>query len=136
MFNRISIITLFCFSLCGCASVVDAPKNILGFSRRALVAAKENSSYQVYEASLSDVFSATVEVLEKAKYDIFTKDEIRGFIAVMGIPGVVSTTEVGVFISETGGGGVRVELSSRSTPAKRAVAAILFSRLSEKFKKI
>ena len=137
MIHKTIITALFCVLLCGCASVLDAPKNVLGFSRRALTAERENSSYQVYQASLQDVFGSVTKVFQKEKYTIFTSDEIRGCIAVMDIPGVVNTTEVGVFIEEqTGGRGIKVELSSRSTPAKRTVAALLFSKLGEMFTKL
>lgn len=137
MSNKVYILLLSSFLLCGCAAIVDAPRNILGFSRRSLSAPRENSFYQVYQASPAEVFGSVVEVLEKEKYHIFTKDEIRGFIAVIEIPGVVNTTEVAVFMSgQTGGRGVKVELSSRSTPARRIVAGLLFSKLGEKFRKI
>lgn len=130
---------LFVFSLillCGCASVVDAPRNILGFSRKSLEKERESSSYQVYQSDRKDIFMAILEACGNAKYTVFTKDEISGFIAVMDIPGAVNTTEVGVFLTELPGGrGVKVELSSRSTPAKRSVAAVLFSKLAEKFNK-
>jgi hypothetical protein len=55
----------------------------------------------------------------------------------MNIPGVVDTTEVGVFLTRLPKGqeGVRVELTSRSSPAKKTVAKLLFPELSEKFKK-
>lgn len=129
------LIAILMFS--GCASVMDAPRNILGFSRRDLNASRENSSFQVYQVGSQELFDVTVEVFSQARYTVFTKDAIRGFIAVMDIPGVVNTTEVGVFLTaQPDGRGVKIELSSRSTPAKRTVAALLFSKLGEKFTRI
>ncbi|MBF0388198.1 MAG: hypothetical protein HQL20_10185 [Candidatus Omnitrophica bacterium] len=134
---KLLISIICCLIVCGCASVVDVPRNVLGFSRRSLVAHKTNSSFQVYQAPLDEVFQAVALALEKEKYYIFTKDEPGGFISVMNIPGMVDTTEVGVFIArQTDGPGVKVELASRSTPAQRAVAAVLFSKLAEEFRKI
>ena len=64
------------------------------------------------------------------------KDEVRSFMVVMNIPGCVDTTEVGVFFTDLPRQqGVKVELSSRSSPAKKAVAKVLFSELNDRFKK-
>ena len=133
--NKKYLLSLFSvLFFCGCSSFLDAPRNILGFSRRDVEASRVRSSYQVYQVETLAVFNAIIAEFEAEKYYIFTKDEAGGFIMVMGIPGVVDTTEVGIFLTPMGDGqGVKVEVSSRSTPAKRVVAALLFSRLSEKF---
>ena len=65
------------------------------------------------------------------KYLIFQKDEIKGYIILMGVPGYVDTTEVGIFFVEISDNEVRIELSSLSTNAKRAVAKTLFKGLDK-----
>ncbi|MBF0595016.1 MAG: hypothetical protein HQL22_08600 [Candidatus Omnitrophica bacterium] len=136
MYIKLFTLVVLLISTGGCASLWDAPKNIIGISTRDLESARKDSTYQVYQAGFSDVFNAVIEESEKAKYYVFIKDEIRGLITVMNITGVVNTTEVGVFLTPLSRGrAVKVELSSRSTPAKRIVAALLFSKLGERFKK-
>ena len=131
----IVIFTLFFCS--GCASLWDAPKNIVGFSTKDMEDARAESLYQSYQGEFLDVFNAVIEIAKENKYYIFTKDEIRGMIVLMEIPGAVNTTEVGVFVMPLPGNkGVKVELSSRSTPAKRTVAQGLFLSLGKKFPKI
>ncbi|NLE65630.1 MAG: hypothetical protein GX606_06925 [Elusimicrobia bacterium] len=118
----------------GCASLWDAPANILGFSRRDIQEARKDATYQMYAAERGDVYAAVLEVATEAKYDIFLQDEVRGVVVVMGIPGLVNTTEVGIFLSSARNSpGVKVEIASRSTPAQRAVGQVLFSALREKF---
>jgi hypothetical protein len=134
MQNKTLVVIFLAFLFGGCAFVKDAPRNVMGFSVRDIEAARGNASSQVYQAASADIFKAVIEEFQLKKYYVFTKDEIRGFISVMNIPGVVDTTEVGVFITALPAGkGVKVELSSRSTPAKRIVALALFEKLGEKF---
>ena len=121
----------------GCTTLCDAPKNIIGFSTKDIEVARAESLYQSYQGEFSDVFNAVIDIAKENKYYIFTKDEIRGMIILMDIPGAVDTTEVGVFVTSLEGKkGVKVELSSRSTPAKRTVAQGLFLNLGKKFSKI
>lgn len=133
-----NVLMLLCvLPLIGCAALWDAPKNIVGFSTRSLEAARVNASYQSYAASQEDIFRAVLDISVKEKYNVFMKDEIRGMIVVMGIPGAVDTTEVGIFITQTSKPGVvKVELSSRSSPAKRTVALAVLNKLGELFKAV
>ena len=129
---------LFCMVavLAGCSTLGEVPANIAGVSIRNLEKARVDSIYQVYPCDLSACFSAVLEVAEKNQYYIFSKNEDKGVIVLMNVPGYVDTTEVGVFFSpELKGQGVRVELSSRSTPVKRDVAKVLFSELNVLFNK-
>ncbi len=136
MFIKLVLVSTSILILSGCASIKDAPRNILGFSRKDIIAARDDAMFQVYQAGQVEVF-AVVEEIVKVEYVLFTRDEIRGFIMLMGIPGVVDTTEVGIFVTPLGfEKGVKVELSSRSLPAKKVVAALLFSKLGEKLNKI
>ena len=124
------------FLLAGCASLVDAPKNIMGISTRDLDEARVHAAAQDLHADLADVFSAVVDIAKERKYYIFSKDESRGLIVLMNIPGCVDTTEVGVYLSSLEGGDVRVEVASRSTPAQVAVAEHVLADLEVKFKKV
>jgi hypothetical protein len=75
----------------------------------------------------------SIKVIKKQKWVIFQKDEIKGFIVVMGIHGNVNTTEVGIFFDELSDNQTRIEISSLSTTAKRKVAKGLFHDLDIAF---
>lgn len=129
-------VVLIAVSFFGCASLKDFPKVVLGTSTRELEAARSNSIYQDYPYKKAACFDALLRIISKNKYHVFIQDPARGLIVVMNIPNYVDTTRVGIFINELPQGeGVRVEFSSRSTPAKRAVAKLLFGELSDFFKK-
>jgi len=108
----------------------------MGTSTKNLEAGKADSIYQVYPCEIMACFDAVEKVAQKNEYHVFMKDAVRGLIVLMSIPGYVDTTEVGVFLTELPQEqGVKVELSSRSSPAKKAVAKALFSDLNDYFKK-
>jgi hypothetical protein len=130
------VLVLAVFSA-GCASLTDAPRKVIGISTRTLEHEKGASIYQSYDCDLSGCFSAVLEIADNARYHVFMKDQIRGLIVLMNIPGAVDTTEVGVFFTpDPKGRGVRVECSSRSSSAKRSVAQMLFGELSLRYRKI
>ena len=64
--------------------------------------------------------------------ELFIKDTDQRFLVVMGIPGCVNTTEVGIFVTslEQGAG---IEISSLSTIAKIKAAEIVFEELQKSF---
>jgi hypothetical protein len=117
--------------LAGCSTLTEIPRSVAGASTRNLESARADSIYQFYTADAAACFNAVLEVAQKNEYFVFTKDEARGIIVLMDIKGYVDTTEVGVFITDGLKDGTRVELSSRSTPAKRAVAKVFFADLKE-----
>ena len=131
-----SILVFTAFILTGCASITDAPKNIVGFSTRDMEAARSQATTADFQADFTGVFDTVLDVAKDNNYYVFSQDEIRGLIVLMNIPGFVDTTEVGVFISSLKGGAFRVEISSRSSPTKEAVAKAVLGKLEEKFKKI
>ncbi len=112
--------------LCGCAVLWDLPKTIWGSSTRALEEARSNAITKTYDKGYWDCFGAALDVAKKKSYVIFEKDEVRGFMVIIGIPGAVNTTEVGIFFVELNDHQTRIELSSLSTNAKRIVAKNLF----------
>ena len=134
--KKIFLVLLSVFIFAGCSTVKDVSRNFMGVSTNDLEAGKADSIYQVYSCGMEECFQAVTDVARKNKYYTFMKDELRGFIVVMNIPGCVDTTEVGVFFTELSKQrGVKIELSSRSSPAKKVVAKVLFSELNDRFKK-
>lgn len=116
----------FITSICGCAHVKEFSKTIWGSSTRVLEEARENALIKTYDKGYWDCFKAALSVVKKKKYVVFQKDEVRGYMVIMGIPGSVNTTEVGVFFVELNDHQTRIELSSLSTNAKRLLAKGLF----------
>jgi hypothetical protein len=134
--KKLFFILLSIVVFAGCSTFKDISKNTMGVSMRDLEAGKADSIYQVYSCDMGACFDAVADIARKNQYYVFMKDEIRGFIVLMNIPGCVDTTEVGVFFTELPNRqGVKLELSSRSSPAKRTVAKVLFSALNDQFKK-
>jgi hypothetical protein len=131
-----TILVFTAFVLTGCATIADAPKNIVGFSTRDMEAARVKATTADFQADFTGVFDTVLALAKENNYYVFTQDEVRGLIVLMNIPGFVDTTEVGVFITPLKGGAFRVEVSSRSSPAKEAVAKAILGKLEEKFKKI
>jgi hypothetical protein len=129
---------------CGCSScttlnngvddTVECAKTIWGSSTRALEKARDNAITKTYDKSYWDCVRSAIAVVEK-KYHwvIFKKDEIKGYMVVMGVKGCVDTTEIGVFFDELSDTQTRIEITSLSTNAKRKVAKGLFHGLDIAF---
>jgi hypothetical protein len=131
-----SILLLVACALSGCATVTDAPKNIVGISTRGIEAARVEASSGDFQADFTGLYDAVLAVAKENNYYIFSQDEVRGLIVFMNVPGFVDTTEVGIFISPLKSGEFRVEVSSRSAPAKEAVASVIFEKLADRYKKV
>ena len=134
--KKISLILFAILVLTGCSSLRNVSRDVMGVSTDTLESGKADSIYQVYPCEIGACFDAVIEIARDNNYYIFMKDGVRGLVVLMNIPECVDTTEVGVFLTELPGPqGVRVELSSRSSPAKKAVAKVLFSEMNDRFKK-
>ncbi len=116
----------------GCAVYnggVETAKTIWGSSTRALENDREQAIANTYNKNFWEVLRGSLEAARKQGYVVFKKDEVKGYLVLMGIPGSVNTTEVGVFFVELGENETRVEVTSLSTNAKRMVSKTLFQQL-------
>lgn len=75
-------------------------------------------------------------VNEDGFFNIFQHDRIKGVIVVMGVPGNVDTTEVGLFLTVLSSNSVKIEVTSKSTSAKKKVAEVVFKELASRFNEI
>ena len=103
----------------------------------------ENSKILAYKDTLDSEDTQETEKTESQKqeeaakaaaagfYDIFIQDRIKRHIVVMGIPGNVDTTEVGIFFTRLKPKVTKIEISSLSSTAKRKVAEAVFSALGK-----
>jgi hypothetical protein len=128
------LMTIFLFSSC---AVMDGSKEfaktIWGSSTRALEQTRDKAITKTYDKPYWDCVHGAVAVIGKKNWVIFKKDEIKGYIVVMGVKGSVNTTEIGIFFVDLPKHQTRIEISSLSTNAKRKVAKALFYGLDIAF---
>ena len=108
-------------------------KTIWGSSTRVLEQARDTAISKTYDKPYWDCVRSTADVLNKTKWVIFKKDEVKGYFVIMGIKGSVNTTEVGLFLNELSDTQTKIEISSLSTNAKRHVAKEFFHELDIAF---
>ncbi len=152
-------------SLGGCAALKEEAKKLWGSSTQALEEARNESLKASFSCPWETCFDSVVryanvetqQVLDekinaekmnqpdnpadeqtvKAKnFEVFLEDRRRRIIVLMGVPGSVNTTEVGVFFTPLENATTAVEVSSLSTSAKIKAADILFSQLGKEFQVI
>jgi hypothetical protein len=114
-------------------NTVEFAKTIWGSSTRVLEAKRDKAIIKTYDKPFWDCVHSAVAVVGKKKWVIFKKDEIKGYMVVMGVKGCVDTTEIGIFFVELSHSQTRIEISSLSTNAKRQVAKGLFHGLDIAF---
>lgn len=153
---------LVLFSLAGCAAFKEEAKLLWGSSTQALEGARSESLQSTFSCSWDQCFSAVIKyangetqqlqqdvssdgspkktnstadqkTVAVKNLDIFIEDRDRKIIVIMGVPGSIDTTEVGIFFSPTPNVGTLVEIASLSSSAKAKAADILFKLLSQEF---
>lgn len=127
------ILIVLILGLSGCAGLKDVPKSIWGSSTRVLEEARSNAISKTYDKGYWDCVRTAIDVLNEKGYVIFKKDEVRGVFIIMGIPGSVNTTEVGMFFVELDDHQTRIELASLSTNAKRLLSKPFFHAMDIAF---
>ncbi len=95
--------------------------------------ARDKAITKTYDKPYWDCVRSAIAVVHKKHWVIFKKDEIKGYMVVMGVKGSVNTTEIGIFFDELSDTQTRIEISSLSTNAKRKVAKALFHGLDIAF---
>ena len=132
---RLILVTMMVCLFSSCSvwdNTVEVGKTIWGSSTRALEQARDNAITKTYDKSYWDCVRSSIAFAKK-HWVIFEKDEIKGYMVVMGVKGCVNTTEIGVFFDELSDNQTRIEISSLSTNAKRKVAKALFHGLDIAF---
>lgn len=112
---------------------IEVGKTLWGSSTRALEKARDKAITKTYDKPYWDCVRSAIGVVGKRQWVIFKKDEIKGYMVVMGVKGCVNTTEIGIFFDELSDKQTRIEVSSLSTNAKRKVAKSLFHGLDIAF---
>jgi len=150
------VILSFSVIVSGCAFVTETSKTIWGSSTRALENARDEAISKSFVCSLDECFemvlslgevqveieqiedeagqAETKETITRPKfYNVFLKNRVKRHIVVIGVPGSVNTTEVGIFFDKNDDSSVKMEISSLSRHAKRRVAKDVFAELGQHF---
>ncbi len=132
--QKIIIIIFFILSAGGCARIIEPFKVIWGSSTRALEEARDQAISKTYNCDLGACYDAVLEIVKERKYVLFINECLKKRLVVMGIPGNVDTTEVGIFFRELKKSEVQIDISSLSSSAKERIAKAVFEELDKKFK--
>ena len=129
--------------LASCVTLTETAKSIWGSSVKALEAARVDAPSRIFDcdrdACMDAVKGLTLEELEQdpplfKKFSLFSENRKTGVLVLMDVPGMINTTEVGVFFDPLPEkGGVKVDVASRSTHAEQNASDILFAELEEQF---
>jgi len=112
---------------------VELSKVLWGSSTRALEEARTDALKAQYQCDSGEAFQKVLDIAKDNDYTIFIKDKRRNLIVLMGIPNSINTTEVGIFFSPLGNHQTRLEITSLSSNAKRAVSQVLFPAFAESY---
>ena len=116
-----------------CDNSIEVSKTIWGSSTRALEEARDKAITRTYDKSYWDCLRKALEVIKAKDWVIFKKDQIKGYVVIMGVKGGVNTTEIGIFFVNISDAQTRIEIASLSTNARRHVAKDLFHGLDVAF---
>jgi len=121
------------FFLYGCGHITEFTKQIWGSSTKAVEGARSDASVKSFNCDYEACFDAVVKIAKENEVNIFINEKKKSRLVLMGIPGAVDTTEVGVFFLTFNPQETKIEISSLSLLAKEKAAEIIFKDLSEQF---
>lgn len=148
---------LFLSFLVGCARLHEGAKAVWGSSTKALEDSRADATVKNYDCSADACFDTLVGIIRRGDqkeagtkekvvkqgvvlaspgYEIFLNDRKKRQLIVMGVPGSVDTTEVGIFVSPGATRGSKVEIVSLSPGAQETVSAALLNELGKVFPEI
>jgi len=143
------------FFFLGCARIQEPFKLVWGSSTKALEDSRATATTKTYECFPNDCFNKIVEILkeketkkivfisgedgetkEVIEYGIFIKDPKKRLIVLVGVPGAIDTTEVGIFITPLKLKESKVEIVSLSSAAQKTVSMSVFEQLDKMYSEI
>jgi hypothetical protein len=116
--------------LAGCSQSVEVARKVWGSSTRTLENERVRAVRDVYRCEYDECYNLVrnLGILSDGgkktdgPYKIFQENYKNGVVVVMGVPGNVDTTEVGIFLFRVKVDETSVEVTSLSRSAKRKVA--------------
>ncbi len=121
---------IFCCVL-GCSHLQEKAKVVWGSSTKALEEARINGERHSFPCTVQMCFDQAVVAVRGVSYDIFINNPTHHVLVVMGVPGSIKTTEVGIFFEVIDDNETLVQVASLSHRARRVVAATVFEHLKE-----
>lgn len=141
--TKIWLLFLLLPLLASCGTVTETAKAIWGSSTKALEAARVDAPSRTFrcdrDACMDVVAGMTVEDLDQdpprlKSFSLFSQNRRTGVLVLMDVPGMINTTEVGVFFDPLPEeGGVKVDVASLSSHAEQNASDILFAELAQQF---
>lgn len=124
----ISIIML----ACGCASISNSAKVLMGTSTKALEDAKEKEGQsQILGISYPDAYGRILEILKKRNIVAFLHSQKKHCIVAMYFLGEGDTTEVGIFFTEIKPQETKITITSLSPKHLKLATTVIFSELEK-----
>jgi hypothetical protein len=117
----------------GCAGIRESTRSLAGVSVRRLEDARASAVRGEFSGTADQCYAFTAAQAQQAGLLILQQNRSRLFLVITQIPGVVNSSEVGVFFVPIGTRQTRVEIASPSELAKRKVAQWLLPLLREQF---
>ena len=128
--------SLVCLLFLGCATVSEPFKKTWGSSTKALEEARPRAAVKNFGCGWKECFDKVLEVAKLRNLTVFISDPKKPLIVLMGIPGSINTTEVGIFFSEPETGKAKLEIVSLSPTAQEATAKLLSKELTKTFSEL
>lgn len=125
------VFSIVCSLLCGCATVTELTKGILGTSVKEIERARKKAIVKTFDYDYSSCYTKVIDTLGRIGAYIYAKDTTKKLIAFY--MSSTDTTPVGIFLKDIGPFTTQVEVSSPSTRAKEQIATVVFSALEGKF---
>jgi hypothetical protein len=122
---------LVAVAVAGCRSASEPWHILVGDSTRGVEKARRVTHTEVIESPLSPdaCFEHVLTLAEARGLKILRRVAEQRVAILIGIPGSIDTTEVGVFVDPRADGQSRIEISSFSVHARQWVHAMLESGL-------
>lgn len=124
------------FLFCGCGHLREAAKVVWGSSTKALEDNRASATVKTYECFAGACFDTIVTTAKDKKYEVFISDRANNRIVVMGVPGGIETTEIGIFITPLKLKESKIEVVSLSSIAQATVSSVLFDALGRTYLEI
>ena len=126
----------------GCGPVVETGRVFWGTSIRSLEQARPDGKKKTFSCAVEECYRCVMQLTYRGKFkdDVegkpfkyFIEDPRRRYLVVMGVPGSVDTTEVGIFFEPKDDRQVMVNVASLSSYATIKASDIIFNALGEEF---
>jgi hypothetical protein len=133
MSRIIKLLPIIICCVVGCSHIQENVKVVWGSSIKALEEERINGESHSFACAMETCFDQTLAVVKQASYNVFINNPTKNVIVVMGVPGSINTTEVGVFFESISDEETLIQVSSLSHRAMRVVATTVFDHFKKAY---